>query len=397
MEITLDISTGSGRSLIFKNASQLEDRSYGGPFDGRNPFFNLHLDFPVHSGKYVIGNTPFFAAMRALRAEHPDDALPLMIKFSEKMNLLNRLALQEDDIRRTIRLYFGANKQLFKQRASALIGHDFGPSLEQGVLDDVLYSFLSTVSAALINVEEDSIWTDRAVQRLEKLAEIDPAAFDDFLAHLHKTKFLENLRHDCVDLYAPTYGAEISLRPAIFLDLIQGPDDLLSSGRVSSKDFGTYKDLYKDMCEVYSRQLNLIAALNNLSHRRDFNSFAPIQQGVALNSLDNFANKTLSEKFKYLQDSWVPLNPAAVHPGIRNAIAHNAVRYDEVSQMISYYPHKEGISQQREEVISYLSFMRKLLLLFRDVHAVHQLIWLLGHHTYDWQARTELSVFHYSD
>lgn len=93
----------------------------------------------------------------------------------------------------------------------------------------------------------------------------------------------------------------------------------------------------------------------------------------------------------------MPLNPAAVHPGIRNAIAHNAVRYDEVSQMISYYPHKEGISQQREEVISYLSFMRKLLLLFRDVHAVHQLIWLLGHHTYDWQARTELSVFHYSD
>ncbi|KOO80639.1 hypothetical protein JY452_06620 [Stenotrophomonas maltophilia] len=388
MEITLDISQAPGYSLTFKNASNREDRSYRGPFDGRNPFFDLHLDFPVRSGNYVAGFTPFLVAIDALRGGDLGDSLPLMMKFSGKMNLLNQLAMQDDDIRRTIRLYFGANKQLFKQRASTFLDHDFGPSLDSGTIDDVLYSYLSRISASLIDIDKDAEWTEQAMQRIEALAEAGPDAFDALLAHLDETQFLSNLRRDCIGLYCPTYSAEISLRPAIFLDLVQGPDGPLVSGRVSSKEFGTYKDLYKDMCEVYSRQLNLVAALNNLAHRGDFNAFAPNEQGATLSSLDRFADKVLSDKFKYLPDSWVPLDPSAVDIGIRNAIAHNTVRYDEVNQIISYFPHKEGVRQDQEEIISYLGFMRKLLILFRDVHAVHQLVWLLGHHIYAWRART---------
>lgn len=74
--------------------------------------------------------------------------------------------MQDDDIRRTIRLYSGANKQLFKQRASTFLDNDFGPSLDPGTIDDVLYSYLSRVSASLIDIDKDAQWTEQAMQRI---------------------------------------------------------------------------------------------------------------------------------------------------------------------------------------------------------------------------------------
>lgn len=386
MEIVLDTNQVPGYAFTYKNVRRQLDRAYDGPFDGRNPFFNLHLDFPVHHGKYVLGFTPFFAAMEALRGPNRDHGLELMTIFAGKLNALNRFTERADELRRTIRLYFSPNKQLFKKRVGALIEHDFGPSLRPGDVDDALYSLLAKSFAPMIDTKVDQQWTERAMLKLEEMDENKTEAFNAFLAHLDETKFLANLRSDCIEMYAPMYDAEISLRPAIFLDLIQGPDGPLASGRVSSKDFRAYKDLYKDMCEVYSRQLNLVAGLNNLERRGDFNAFATNAQGAALSSLDHFANKTLSEKFKYLGDSWIPLNLSAVDPGIRNAIAHHITEYDEVDQVISYFPHKEGVRQERVETTTYLSFMRNLLALFRETHAIHQLIWLLGHHTYAWQS-----------
>ena len=71
IELTLDITNAPGYELSFKNGEPREDRQYR-PFDGRNPFVDLHLDFPVTFGKYVMGLTPFMAAMGRIEAGQGD-------------------------------------------------------------------------------------------------------------------------------------------------------------------------------------------------------------------------------------------------------------------------------------------------------------------------------------
>ena len=59
---------------------------------------------------------------------------------------------------------------------------------------------------------------------------------------------------------------------------------------------------------------------------------------------------------------------------LRNAIAHYKVEYDDVTQIITYYPKREGIKQEKKEEIYFLDFMRKLLMSYREMHKLHQLI-----------------------
>src|SRR3546814_16581682 len=97
------------------------------------------------------------------------------------------------------------------------------------------------------------------------------------------------------------------------------------AGRVSTSDFPVYKDLYKDLCEILGRQLILVAGINNLINRGDYNTFAATKDGPGLSSLDKFAEKTLTEKFKYLDDCWFKFGSDAVNAGIRNAIDRKSI------------------------------------------------------------------------
>ncbi|PPU37810.1 hypothetical protein XspCFBP7912_01690 [Xanthomonas sp. CFBP 7912] len=325
--------------------------------------------------------------MNALR--HPsvgENAIQLMVTFAQKVGRLDDFQHSIDDLDRAIRLYFTPNKQLFKKRAGELIRRDLGPSMEPASIDDALYSLLHIAFSPMIDVQADETWTEQAFTKLNELSSQKREAFDQFLAALETTQFLKNLQLDCLRLYAQMYRAEISLRPAIFLDLIASTDSPLASGRVSAKDFGSYKDLYREMCEIYARQLILAAGLNNLDSRDDHNSFPPHKHGNPLSSLDNFADKALAEKLKYLKGGWIPLNLGAVDPSLRNAIAHTTTEYDETTQMITFFAEKEGMKRERGRMISYLDFMRELLILFREMHALHQLIYLVGHRIHVWRA-----------
>ena len=50
-----------------QGAEEVED--FDGPFKGDKPFVDLHLDFPVYFGKYVMGMTTFFRVTREIGME----------------------------------------------------------------------------------------------------------------------------------------------------------------------------------------------------------------------------------------------------------------------------------------------------------------------------------------
>jgi hypothetical protein len=197
--------------------------------------------------------------------------------------------------------------------------------------------------------------------------------FNDFVRSIIDTGFLGTLQKDCLRLYPEIYGAELPLRPALYLDLLDGYEKAKTAARISTKDFQSYKDLYKDIIEVFSRQLVLVAGINNIVHRKDFNTFAAINGGT-LSSLEKFSGKTLSDRFKYLDDCWYKIDREIIDTEVRNSIAHTNVNYDEITQIIEYFPDGGGIQPTQAQQIYFLDYMRMILVTFREVNNLHHLV-----------------------
>ncbi len=380
MQITLDISRAPASDFQFRGCGRSKNQPRG-PFNGTNPFVDLHLDFPVRFGKYQMGNTPFMMATAEIQATANGDAelaMAMMQFHSERLNQLNHFHDRADEVRSIIRLYKGKNKQLFKKRVSQFLGADEGPSLEPQDINTSLYSFISFVFLPFVNFEG----IEELVEGFTNLTVgLHSRQFSTFVGELVSSGFLSNLQSDCLKLYPEIYDAEMPLRAALYLDLIKKEEGTKTAARISTKDFMSYKDLYKDIVEVLGRQLILVAGINNVIHRKDHNKFKVINGG-ALSSLEKFAAKTLSEKFKCLDDCWYAIDKSVVDAGVRNSIAHNNVQYDEISQVVTYFPIGGGIAQHAGETMHFLDFMRLILVLFREMNDLHHLIKCLFYYEY---------------
>lgn len=372
MYVTLDVTDAPESKFDFVRCSPSKNQS-NGPFRGANPFVDLHLDFPVRFGEYKMGLTPFMMAMHDLKHTNESDPNTIFEKMafhSQRMNQLNHFHDKAEEIKTIIRLYSGTNKQLFKKRVGEFLNADQGESLKPQDINACLYSFISFVFLPFVNFSEIKSVVDEFSSLTMRL---HGKPFSDFVGQLICSNFLSILQRDCLKIYPEIYAAEMPMRPALYLDLIKQYEKAKTAARISIKDFNTYKDLYKDIIEILARQLILVAGVNNIIHRGNSNTFKVIS-GAALSSLEKFAGKTLSDKFKYLDDCWYSIDKEVIDAGVRNAIAHNNVQYDEIKQEITYYPEGGGIEQTVGHTLYFLDFMRMVLVLFREMHNLHHLI-----------------------
>lgn len=348
--------------------------------DNKNPFVDLHLDFPVRFGEYVMGHTPYLMAVKDLEgsSDSPQEAVFKLRLHSERLSQLNYFHSLADEIKVIINLYLGKNKQLFKRRVASFLKKDLGPSLKPQDVNAALYQFLTFIFLPFVNFNEVKYVVEGFTGVLYNL---EGQPLDDFIRHISSAEYLSVLQKDCLKLYPEIYKAELALRPALYLDLIDGYEKAKVAARISTKDFQSYKDIYKDIAEVFSRQLVLVAGINNIIHRGDFNCFAPIG-GKSLSSLNSFSEKNLSDRFKYLDDCWYILDSSIIDASVRNSIAHFNVDYDDVSQVISYYPKGGKIETTPVEEMYFIDFMRMILVLFREVNNLHHLIKCLFYYQY---------------
>lgn len=132
---------------------------------------------------------------------------------------------------------------------------------------------------------------------------------------------------------------------------------------------------------MFSRQLILLAGLNNLLHRGDHNEFEPSLKVTRRNeprreavSLNAFADADLGTKLQFIDKCFYKIDETAIDNRLRNGIAHYKYEYKESTQVITYYPFKEGMNREKAQEITFIEFIRKSLLLFREVHNLNHLI-----------------------
>ena len=137
-------------------------------------FVDLHLDFPVRFGEYVMGNTPYMAA--AMRIGHEEMQL-----HSLRVNYLNGVYEREKEIKSILNLYKKGKSKLFKKKALAFLGSSMSckSQLDQNralyfVINKAFFPFAELGK----NVDAISLFT-------EKLKELDSAKKISYM-HLSK-------------------------------------------------------------------------------------------------------------------------------------------------------------------------------------------------------------------
>ncbi len=372
LEIVLDISEAPRSNFSYKGCEPSNQQAHG-PFTGANPFVDLHLDFPVKYGEYVMGATPWFASLAQVEKATGGDrekAFEISQFHAAKLHALNQLYPKAEDLKRIINLYHGKNKQLFQRRAAEYLEEDQEQSLLPQDLNATLYRVIAKAFFPFV-VHEHGREISEGLPRI--LHGFNRESLNSFIEEIFGSGFMDALQRDCLRIYPKIFDAELPLRPALFLDLVKGNESEIVAGRVSSSDFFSFKDLYKDILEIIGRQIVLLAGINNLLHRGDANSFR-IVDGGSLSSLRKFSEKTLTDKFKYLDDCWYNLSQDVFNLGLRNAIAHNNVLYDQATQIITYFPDGGRLDKAQGKVLAFLDFMRLLLVSFREMHNLHHVI-----------------------
>jgi hypothetical protein len=340
------------------------------PFDSETNFVDLHLDFPVSFEPYEMGMTPFMRA--AQRIEHEK-----MMLHGSRLRHLNDEMAKARFFQTILKLYARQKLMPFKLNIDRTFGIKVVSDKPQDI-NAALYKLIARMMAAYEFPGQSSDAVDEFTSIIFGLADSHRVQLHSFVERVVENDFLKNLQLDVLEIYPKMLEAELVMRPALFLDFDAEYAANPIPMRVSAEDFETYKDLYKDISEIISRQLILVAGLNNLLKRGDANGFeqkiSQAGKNLAPANLDAYANVPFGKKEEYLDDPWYKPLDGSLSNRLRNAIAHYKTEYDDVTQIVTYFPQQEGMAQNKSEKIYFLEFVRRLLTTYREMHRLHHLI-----------------------
>ena len=361
----------------YRGAHQIPTQT---PFDSETNFVDLHQDFPVSFEKYVMGLTPFMRASRRIGGE--------ALQFhGQRLATLDHQHGLVRDFKNILKIYARGNPTPFKMNCKRIFDLDTKSSRPEDI-NASLYILIAKMMRPFAYPGQNEDATHLFTHTIIGLSKSYRAALDAFMAEVVDIGFLKKLQLDCLEIYPRILAAEIPLRPALFLDFDHEYEEEKTPMRVSVEEFETYKDLYKDIAEIVGRQINLLAGLNNLLKRGGHNTFKP-GIGLAKSGIDHtpkslaaYADIDVGRKLDYIDDSWYDFLNGGADSQLRNAIAHYKTDYDDVKQLITYFPRKEGMKEEKSGEIYFLEFLSRTLLLYREMHSLHHLIKCLFFYEY---------------
>ncbi|SHA22954.1 hypothetical protein BTHERMOSOX_1289 [Bathymodiolus thermophilus thioautotrophic gill symbiont] len=332
-------------------------------FEAGVNFVDLHLDFPVSFGKYVMGSTPFMQASMRVGYE-------AMQIHKMRVNHLNDVCSSEKEIRDILTLYSNNNSGIFKVKVLKFLGSKMAcdTQLDQ---NRALYHAIERSFFPFAEPKRNMDAVNLFTEKLMKLEINNKNALHAFFEEIVTNGFLKNVQTDCLEIYPRIIDIELMLRPALFLDFDHEYEGNQVPYRVSAHEFVDAKDLYKDISEIINRALVLVAGLNNIKKRGSHDLF-PEGKHVP-SSLNKFADCPFGKKLDYIDESWYSIDSEAIDNQLRNSVAHYKTKYNEVSQEIIYFPQQEGMKQEHPKNMYFLDFSRRILLSFRELHRLNHL------------------------
>lgn len=177
-----------------------------------------------------------------------------------------------------------------------------------------------------------------------------------------------------------TYDEFISvysyLIPAIFLQYCdEDAIDFEIEGTTTSS-FDTIKQFSLDTYETLGNLLVVPVALNNVKYRNDYNQCSVVDnQHKTLDDYISFRKKI--RRYKYCNNTELYTKELRIilNSDLRNAIGHNDVEYDSISQKITYKPDPSNRTKKQKMYL--LEFENEAVRLFQAITVISEYLYRL--------------------
>lgn len=296
-------------------------------------------------------------------------------QFNEKVTRLVNVYYNWTNIKRIFDLYKNDNDEYFIQEIHKYLPKEQFPC--SGKLEKLramhmieVGEFISTLRP---NIIQEAINKNLALRfdRNQLLELID------FL-NSHKEYRLLDMQNAIFKVIDKFVEIFLALIPAYSLEFIEeGVLDLEIYGSTTS-DFESVKDFYLSAYETLGNLLVIPVALNNISNRSSYDSMMALDEHKNINSLEEFMHmQSKANRYHFCVDSeeYTQKLFLNVNSKIRNAIGHDDVKYDSISQKITYIPNPK--KREASESMYLLEFEKDILNIFEAILEVDEMLYML--------------------
>lgn len=141
----------------------------------------------------------------------------------------------------------------------------------------------------------------------------------------------------------------------------------------TTSTFDLVKQFYLDTYESLGNLLILPVALNNIKYRENYNLVNSVEKNV--NTLDDFIGLTKAKRYHYCNEAemYTKCLHVVANSKLRNAIGHNDISYDTITQQITFIPNPRDRSKKK--TIYLLQFEDEALHLFQALLVISEYLY----------------------
>ena len=292
-------------------------------------------------------------------------------KFTRSVSRLMETAQNWAQYKRILDLSQNGNKGYLIQEVKKLIPEQFAPGTNEL---EILRAVHLVEIMGFITPLRDDVISEHEVS--DSVLKLDFDQIRELIEYLnaHEGYRLEDLQSTIYQMLSEFIEVYQYLIPAFATQFCKADSiDFAEEGSTTSS-FDLVKQFYLDVYEALGNILILPVALNNIKFRGNFKKVKPgLERRV--NSLDDFFGLSKANRY-HLCDSeeiYTEYLQVIINAKLRNAIGHNDVKYDAISQQITYIPDPKDRLKSRTEYL--LEFENEALHLFQAILVIAEYLY----------------------
>ncbi len=291
-------------------------------------------------------------------------------EFNETIARLNTTASKWKSYKKILNLFENKSEFLAQEIKKEFQGSFFTCGSESEILRSVhnieVIGFYTPLKSDLLDVRKFG-------HEVLKLNPVQMKALNIFL-NSHDGYHLEEMQSQIYKIMDEFINVFPSLIPAISLQYI-GEDsfDFENEGSTTST-FDTVKQFYLDTYETLGNLMIIPVALNNIKYRGSIDLSAMVDSKVF--TLEEYIKLAKAKRYRFcLNEIYTNFLNVDVNVKLRNAIGHNDINYDTVSQLITYVPDPQNRAKVKTEYL--LEFENEAVHMFQGILVISEYLYRL--------------------
>lgn len=365
MNGTVDINQDTpGLRFRFENADEVSgqnDSCYVVECSGEFPTIKPHVD----SAEGRIAISPFIRYSSIMGHERYE-------KFTQSITKLNNFCDRWAQYKRIIDLFNRGDRTYLTAEIWKILPKEHFPCRNEFEISRAVH-MIEVIY--FIGILRPDIISDLSLST--SVLHLAPAQLRTLITFLnsHDGYSLQQLQSSVYKIYNEFIDAYPFLIPALALQYCDNVDINYEVEGSTASSFDLVKQFSLDAYETLGNLLVVPVALNNIKYRNDYNQCAE-KNGKTV-GLEKYISLSKANRFQYCDEAeqYTKELQVILNSKLRNAIGHNDVEYDAITQKITYV--SDPRDRAKKETAYLLEFENEAIHLFQAITVTSEYLYRL--------------------